>query len=265
MGYIIRIKANKEIKEQDIDNIVNELPDNLKGPMKSVGKQVWGWPCICDIILPKDNILEISGTYDISGHWAEQFVKFIQIKMDKKGYDTSIEYLEGVLFETSVSKDDRKIKLNPEISTSIPEVQLDPKYKSSGIAVDKIVKLGKNMQDSFDSTVKAMSNLSEKCTGILDKDKCSHCGVGIDLADGSTHYCETCYQKLIIKNSKLQLALKQSIPEDVVNTFMEDLRWILIQPHEVTYTAEMKLRHILELYLRYAPKLGGLKKDESND
>lgn len=61
-----------------------------------------------------------------------------------------------------------------------------------------------------------------------------------------------------------EMGKEKSKKEMYLEQFLKDLRWVLIEPHEPTYTAEMKLRHILELYLRYIPELGGIK-DESND
>lgn len=85
MGYIYNLKTNKTIKKQDVQDIVDTLPDNLQGAFK--GKESnWGWSCGCDIYYPIENILEIGGSYGISGDIAEEFVQHIISELEKKDY-----------------------------------------------------------------------------------------------------------------------------------------------------------------------------------
>lgn len=131
MGYVTKIKSYKEIKENDIDAIVNSLPYYLRGPFDEAKKQSWGWPCYCDISLPKGNELIISGAYNISGDKAEEFWKYIQIELDKKGYDTTIIYEKN----------------------NIEEVQLEPGFKR---LIDAISDFSLKMSESFRDLVHAL-------------------------------------------------------------------------------------------------------------
>lgn len=232
MGYCIKLISYKEIKEEDVKSIIFSLPDYLRGPLDEVKEQTWGWPCVCDIHKPNGKELMISGAYVMSSEKAQEFTSYIQIALDKMGYDTCISYYVDA---------------------------------AAGMA-EKLKDFNEKTTTSFKHAAEAMSNFGSKAADLIKngalKDSCSHCGEKFEAVDA--RYCEDCYQKLIAENAQLQLKLKNYIPNDVVDVFMNDLRWILIQPHEVTYTAEMKLRHILELYLRYIPKLGGIK-NESDD
>lgn len=98
MGYCIKLKSYKEIKENDIDMIVYHLPDYLRGPLDHVKKQEWGWPCICDIHKPKDRELIISGSISISGDRAKEFTYYIQKELDKLGYDVQIQYSDDIQY-----------------------------------------------------------------------------------------------------------------------------------------------------------------------
>lgn len=95
-------------------------------------------------------------------------------------------------------------------------------------------------------------------------EQCSHCGK--DMENSYTRYCERCYQELITQNANLQVELNNSISKELVQQLLEDLRFVLIQPQDPSYDAEMKLKHAGEIYMRYIPKIGiGGNKNESND
>lgn len=85
MGYRCTLKANKNIKEQDVEEVLNTLPPYLSGPLGNT-KQSWGWSCGCDVYLPKRNQLDIGGSYSISGGIAEDFIKHIKRGLNNKGY-----------------------------------------------------------------------------------------------------------------------------------------------------------------------------------
>lgn len=160
MGYIIKIKSCKEFKEDDIDAIVHSLPDYLRGPFDEVKKQVWGWPCYCDINLPKGNEIIVSGAYGISGNKAEDFWKHIQTELDKKGYDTSIIYQEGVLFDEQIAKDTTNIKLyKKEEHLDIEEVELKSEYKKF---CDAIVDFSDELMTVFKKLADAMYEYAKK-------------------------------------------------------------------------------------------------------
>ena len=267
MGYCIKLVSKKEIREDDVKSIIFKLPDYLKGPLNDLREQEWGWPCICDIHKPIKNELTISGAYAMSGDKAQDFTSYIQHALDELGYDVDIAYTDGVLFDEEISKDDKKIKLNPEINVDIPEVKLKDDY------IDSVARMAENLKDfnertttSFKNAAEAMSNFGAKATDLIRnaalKDSCSHCGK--DMKDDNTKYCEKCYQLLIAKNSELQLKVKKRIPEEDVISFMSKLRDLIIKPQTNKYDANDKLKDISELYLKYINKLGGIKY-ESND
>lgn len=267
MGYCIKLISKKEIREDDVKSIIFNLPNYLKGPLNEIKEQEWGWPCICDIHKPIKNELTISGSYAMSGDKAQDFTFYIKHALDELGYDVDIAYTYSVLFDEIVFKDDKKIKLNPEINIDIPIVKLRDDY------VDAAARMSENLKDfnkktttSFKHTAEAMSNFGVKAADLIRngvlKDSCSHCGENIK--DSNTKYCEKCYQLLIAENARLQLEVKKRIPEEDVISFMSKLRDLIIKQQTNKYDANDKLKDISELYLKYIDKLGGIKY-ESND
>lgn len=267
MGYCIKLVSKKEILESDVKSIIHNMPDYLRGSFNEAKEQEWGWPCICDVSKPIGQELIISGAYAMSGDKAQDFTSYIQHELDELGYDVDIAYTDGVLFDEIISKDDKKIKLNPEIKVDIPEVKLKDDY------IDSVARMTENLKDfnektttSFKHAAEAMSNFGVKATDLIRngvlKDSCSHCGE--NMKDDNTKYCEKCYQLLIAKNAELQLKVKKRIPEEDVILFMSKLRDLIIKPQTNKYDANDKLKDISELYLRYIDKLGGIKY-ESND
>ena len=267
MGYCIKLVSKKEILESDVKSIIHNMPDYLRGPLNKVKEQEWGWPCICDIHKPIGQELTISGAYAMSGDKAEDFTAYMQHALDELGYDVDILYTDTVLFDEEISKDDKKIKLDPEIKVDIPKVKLRNDYiKTSAEISESLKKFNETSFESFKNAAKAMSNFGAKATDLIKnaalKDSCSHCGK--DMKDASTKYCEKCYQLLIAKNAELQLKVKRRIPEEDVISFMSKLRDLIIKPQTNKYDANDKLKDISELYLKYIDKLGGIKY-ESND
>ena len=267
MGYCIKLVSKKEILESDVKSIIFKLPDYLKGPLNNVKEQEWGWPCVCDVNKPNGKELIISGSYAMSGDKAQDFASYIQHALDELGYDVDILYTDTVLFDEEISKDDKKIKLNPEINVDIPRVKLRDDY------VDAAARMAENLKDfnektttSFKHAAEAMSNFGSKASDLIKnatlKDSCSHCGENIK--DSNTKYCEKCYQLLIVENAELQLKVKRRIPEEDVISFMSKLRDLIIKQQTNKYDANDKLKDISELYLKYIDKLGGIKY-ESND
>lgn len=246
MGYYIKLKSYKEIKESDVKSIIFSLPDYLRGPFDEIKEQIWGWPCVCDIHKPKENELIISGSYAMSGDKAQEFTSYIQKELDKMGYDTCLEYTERILSD--------EIKME---NTNVREVELKPEYNK---AVKTLADFSDKAMESFKEAADSLSKVSKS----LNKDNCTHCGRRINLTLLDTHYCEKCYQELIIKNSKLQLEMKKRIPEEDVILFMSKLRDLIIKPQTNKYNANDKLKDISELYLKHIDKLGGIKY-ESND
>ena len=267
MGYCIKLISYKEIKEEDVKSIIFSLPDYLRGPLDEAKEQTWGWPCVCDIHKPKGKELIISGAYVMSGDKAQNFTTYIQQELDKMGYDTSISYMNTVLFDEEASKDDKKIKLNPEINVDIPEVKLKDDYIDAAARVaENLKEFNEKTTTSFKHAAEAMSNFGAKAADLIKngalKDSCSHCGA--DMKEANTHYCERCYQLLVVKNAELQLKVKKRIPEEDVIFFMSKLRELIIKPQTNKYNANDKLKDIADLYLKHIDKLGGIKY-ESND
>ena len=267
MGYCIKLISKKEIREDDVKSIIHNMPDYLRGPLNEVKEQEWGWPCICDVHKPIKNELTISGSYAMSGDKAQDFTSYIQHALDELGYDVDIAYTDTVLFDEKIFKDDKKIKLNPEIKVDIPEVKLKDDY------IDSVARIAENLKDfnektttSLKNAAEAMSNFGANAADLIRnatlKDSCSHCGK--DMKDDNTKYCEKCYQLLISKNAELQLKVKRRIPEEDVISFMSKLRDLIIKPQTNKYDANDKLKDISELYLKHINKLGGIK-HESND
>lgn len=266
MGYCIKLISRKEIQEDDVKSIIFNLPDYLRGPLNDVKEQEWGWPCVCDIHKPNGKELIISGAYAISGEKAQDFTSYIQQALDKLGYDVDIAYTDTVLFDEKISKDDKKIKLNPEIKVNIPKVKLRNDYVDAASRMAENLKYFNERTTSFKHAAEAMSNFGVKASDLIRnatlKDSCSHCGK--DIKDDNTKYCEKCYQLLIAENARLQLEVKKRIPEEDVIFFMSKLRDLIIKPQTNKYDANDKLKDISELYLKHINKLGGIKY-ESND
>lgn len=267
MGYCIKLISKKEIKESDVKSIIFNLPDYLRGPLDEVKEQEWGWPCVCDVSKPIGQEITISGSYAMSGDKAQDFTSYIQHELDELGYNVDIAYTYTVLFDEETSKDDKKIKLNPEIKVNIPKVKLKNDYIDTSAEIsESLKKFNETSFESFKNAAEAMSNFGEKASDLIKnaalKDSCSHCGENIK--DSNTKYCEKCYQLLIAKNAELQLKVKKRIPEEDVILFMSKLRDLIIKPQTNKYDANDKLKDISELYLKHINKLGGIKY-ESND
>ena len=267
MGYCIKLVSKKKILESDVKSIIHNMPDYLRGPLNEAKEQEWGWPCICDVSKPIGQEITISGAYTMSGDKAQEFTAYFQRALDELGYDVDILYTDAVLFDEEVSKDDKKIKLNPEINVDIPEVKLKDDYIDAAARMSETLKdFNEKTTTSFKNAAEAMSNFGAKAADLIKngalKDSCSHCGK--DMKDDNTKYCERCYQLLVVKNAELQLKVKKRIPEEDVIFFMSKLRELIIKPQTNKYNANDKLKDIADLYLKHIDKLGGIKY-ESND
>ena len=76
MSYRCTIYTTQAIKLQDIQNIVDNLPQEFSG-YGGNSKQIWGWSCGCDIYNPKGTHIDIGGSESISGNIAKDFVNFV--------------------------------------------------------------------------------------------------------------------------------------------------------------------------------------------
>lgn len=90
LGWSIYINSDKPILEQDVDAIVEELPEILKGPWEHLGikpkRSDGGWHSACDIFAPEDKTLRIGGSYGMSGHIAEQMAEHLKKELEKQGH-----------------------------------------------------------------------------------------------------------------------------------------------------------------------------------
>jgi len=93
MSYSIYIKSDKEIKETDIESIIEELPEfyrnfhSLKG-----SKQDWGWSLYTDIRLSDNKKeLRVSGSFGMSGKHAEGMALQFMNGLLKRNYKVICE------------------------------------------------------------------------------------------------------------------------------------------------------------------------------
>lgn len=89
MGWSISYKADKDITENDIQDVLDEMGKTVPGVMNcypwKYSKQSWGWSCGVDVQLPTGDEMYISGAYfswDIAREFSKHFVKGLR----KRGY-----------------------------------------------------------------------------------------------------------------------------------------------------------------------------------
>ena len=92
MGWRIDFTSNKKFLDEDIDDIVENLPEHYTNThLKDIlphfqAKQPWGWSVICDIQFPHGQSISISGSNAISGDYAQGFAKYFKRALEDKGY-----------------------------------------------------------------------------------------------------------------------------------------------------------------------------------
>jgi len=88
MGYSFKIKSDKEIKICDIESIIEEIPVFYREVLKMPwSKQPWGWSLYSDVKLSKDfKEISISGSFGMSGRYAEGFILQFLNRLLKRGY-----------------------------------------------------------------------------------------------------------------------------------------------------------------------------------
>lgn len=93
MGWSASLMSNKEITEDEIKDIVDKLPKEFwfGGYIKPT-KQLWGWNGAVDIHIPVEKILNISGSYSISGNIAEPMAEYLKEQLEANGHEVAIEY-----------------------------------------------------------------------------------------------------------------------------------------------------------------------------
>lgn len=92
MGYTIYlVDKNKSVDESDIDAIIEKLPERLQGISK-IGKQGWGWSLATDLSIVEGDVnhLKVSGSFSMSGEYAEDMTKTLQRLGKELGYNFDI-------------------------------------------------------------------------------------------------------------------------------------------------------------------------------
>ncbi|MDR0287537.1 MAG: hypothetical protein LBI03_07540 [Clostridiales bacterium] len=90
MGYSCKLTTSNKITKKDIQEIINNLPDNFKGDFPK--EQPWGWSLVCDICLIGEKEILISGSYGISFDTAKPFVRYLTQNLNKNGHKTKSEW-----------------------------------------------------------------------------------------------------------------------------------------------------------------------------
>jgi hypothetical protein len=82
MGWNIDIKTEKPMSEKLIEEIIVELPSELKS---GFGKQSWGWSLAVDLRLRHPHEIGLSGSCSMSGHQAQFAAEAIARRLEKRG------------------------------------------------------------------------------------------------------------------------------------------------------------------------------------
>ncbi len=91
MGWSVYLTSNKEIKEKEIDEIVEDLPEKYSSSLGN-SKQSWGWSTGADISIRQDGSIRLSGSYGLSGKIAEDYSAYLKDRLENKGHNISIEH-----------------------------------------------------------------------------------------------------------------------------------------------------------------------------
>lgn len=94
MGWFIEFKSDRDIKEEEAQQIVDNLPSEYryKGMFKPImgiwetSRQNWGWSAAVDINLPEGNTITIGGSYGMSGDIADKFARYFKKELQKLGH-----------------------------------------------------------------------------------------------------------------------------------------------------------------------------------
>ena len=82
MGWNINITTEKDVSENDIEEIIADLPETLS---HGFGKQQWGWSLAVDLRLRDAREIGLSGSYGMSGKIAEGFAEAFARRLEKRG------------------------------------------------------------------------------------------------------------------------------------------------------------------------------------
>jgi len=87
MSWTIDIKADRDIMVEDVQTVVDELPEELHSFFGGTSRQPWGWSCAADIYNPKGRCLTIHGAAFSAGK-ADDMVVALKKGLKKLGYKT---------------------------------------------------------------------------------------------------------------------------------------------------------------------------------
>ncbi|GMX64480.1 hypothetical protein Elgi_37490 [Paenibacillus elgii] len=91
MGWSIDLVSNKEITENEVQEIICKLPEKLSFALGN-SKQPWGWSTGVDVANPEGKKLWLSGAYGYSENIAEEFALFIKNGLNEKGHEIELKY-----------------------------------------------------------------------------------------------------------------------------------------------------------------------------
>ena len=93
MGYSCHITSDKEISESEIQSIIDNIPNRLKGPFHCTTepKQSWGWSLACDVKIPTGKEVVVSGSYTVSGSITDAFINHFVGELGKNGHKITCE------------------------------------------------------------------------------------------------------------------------------------------------------------------------------
>ncbi|QSF43420.1 hypothetical protein [Paenibacillus tianjinensis] len=94
MGWSIYIKTDRDIKENDVNDIIENLQETYSYP-NDFGikiRQQWGWIAAVDVSIRDKNTVMLSGSYSQSGAIAEEFSAYFQEQLQVLDYQTETRF-----------------------------------------------------------------------------------------------------------------------------------------------------------------------------
>ncbi|RXZ78110.1 hypothetical protein EBB07_29080 [Paenibacillaceae bacterium] len=91
VGWSIYFSSNKEIKDTEIDQIVENLPKKFSFSLGN-HRQPWGWSTGADISRRYENSISLSGSYGASGQIAEAYSEFLKVELEKYDHRIKVKY-----------------------------------------------------------------------------------------------------------------------------------------------------------------------------
>jgi len=87
MGWNISIKTEKDVSENVIEEVIEDLPETMN---LGFGKQKWGWSLSVDLRLISPREIFLSGSYGASGNISETFAEAFARRLEKRGIDCKV-------------------------------------------------------------------------------------------------------------------------------------------------------------------------------